>query len=120
MLPDDCKVTTLQHLPLPVTKTVIRSFLGLIGYQRQFLPQFAELAKPLYGMLKSDIDDNLTTVWEDSHTEALSGLKQAVTQAASLRYPDLHSPFHMEVAAGCASIAAVLTQIWEGKYMPIA
>lgn len=41
------KVEAIRNSPRPQTKTQVRSFLGLVGWYRRFIPQFATLATPL-------------------------------------------------------------------------
>ena len=41
------KVHTVRDLPVPLTKTQVKSFLGLAGYYRRFIPNFAAIASPL-------------------------------------------------------------------------
>ena len=38
------KVETLQEYKRPETKTQVRSFLGLTGYYRKFIPNFSSVA----------------------------------------------------------------------------
>ena len=40
-------VTRIRDTPRPTMKKQIRSFMGLAGYYRDFIPNFAELAAPL-------------------------------------------------------------------------
>ena len=40
-------VTKIRDAPRPVTKKQIRSFMGLAGYYREFIANFAALAAPL-------------------------------------------------------------------------
>lgn len=37
------KVSAIRQFPVPVTKKQIRSFLGLIGFNRKLIPQFSNL-----------------------------------------------------------------------------
>ena len=39
--PDNYKVPSIRDFPTPTTKSAVRSFLGLAGYYREFIPQFA-------------------------------------------------------------------------------
>jgi hypothetical protein len=41
------KVSAIRQFPVPVTKKQIRSFLGLIGFNRKFIPQFTDISVPL-------------------------------------------------------------------------
>ena len=45
--PKPDKVKAIQQAERPTTKTHIKSFLGLAGYYRKFVPNFATVAVPL-------------------------------------------------------------------------
>ena len=45
--PEPSKVQAVLHFPTPTDKTGVRAFLGLAGYYRRFIPNFASQAAPL-------------------------------------------------------------------------
>lgn len=45
--PEDVKVKAIRHFTVPRTKKQVRSYLGLAGYYRKFIPQYSALATPL-------------------------------------------------------------------------
>ena len=49
------KVSAIRQFPVPVTKKQIRSFLGLIGFNRKFIPQFSDISVPLSDLTKKNI-----------------------------------------------------------------
>lgn len=49
---DPSKIETVQKWPVPTNVHEIRSFLGLAGYCRRFIPQFSEIASPLTELTK--------------------------------------------------------------------
>ena len=52
MNPD--KVKNVQGLHYPNSKTKVRSILGMVGYYRNFIPNFAGIPSPLFKTLKDD------------------------------------------------------------------
>jgi len=52
--PDPHKIQAINEFPIPRNKTDVKSFLGLDGYYRKFIPQFSKIAKPLNDLLKKD------------------------------------------------------------------
>ncbi|PIK36770.1 hypothetical protein BSL78_26396 [Apostichopus japonicus] len=50
--PEECKVEAIINWPTPLTKTDVRSFLGLTGYYRKLIPDFAQIASPLTDLTK--------------------------------------------------------------------
>src|SRR3569832_2170690 len=50
--PDPDRMRVLLNLPLPKTIKQLQSFLGLAQCFRRFVPKLAEIAEPLYELLK--------------------------------------------------------------------
>ena len=44
MRPEKGKIEAVADFPRPVTKKNVRSFLGLTGYYRKFVPDYATVA----------------------------------------------------------------------------
>lgn len=53
--PDPEKVSAIERLMPPQTRTQLRSFLGLTGYYREFVRGYAKLARPLTVLLQEDV-----------------------------------------------------------------
>jgi hypothetical protein len=49
---DPERVKGIMEIPLPASKKSIQSFFGRINFVRQFIPNFAEIVKPISDMLK--------------------------------------------------------------------
>ncbi|GJQ87669.1 hypothetical protein Trydic_g7802 [Trypoxylus dichotomus] len=50
--PNPDKTSAIKRFPMPKTQTEIKSFLGLFGYYRKFIWDFAKLTKPMTKSLK--------------------------------------------------------------------
>jgi hypothetical protein len=50
---DPSKVNILEWKS-PTSVHQVRSFLGLVGYYRRFIPDFSKIVKPITGLLKND------------------------------------------------------------------
>ena len=46
------KVEAIHSYPIPATKKKVRSFLGLVGWYRKFIPHFAERSAALTNLTK--------------------------------------------------------------------
>ena len=53
--PDPEKIEKVKNFPIPKTLTQLRAALGLFGYYRKFIKDFARHAKPLTMLLKKEI-----------------------------------------------------------------
>jgi hypothetical protein len=108
---DPSKNSSILSWQTPTTITQLRGFLGLTGYYRRFVKQYASICKPLHDSLKKN-----SFVWGDKQQEAFSLLKKSMTTPLVLRLPDFTIPFILESDANAHGLGAVLMQ--EGK--PIA
>ena len=52
--PDPKKIEAIKKLQRPQTKKQVRQVLGLASYYRQFVPNFAATAAPLYTLTKKE------------------------------------------------------------------
>ena len=117
--PDPYKVQVLQNWPsedLRRSPNQIRSFLGLAGYFRRFVPKFPTLAAPLLQRIKTKEQLPWTTQCDKSFQD----IKQALVNATTMRHPDLNRSFHIYTDASDYAYGAVLTQEHEGTLCPIA
>ena len=48
--PDPDKIKTLINWPLPRTVRDVKSFIGFAGYYRRFIPNFAQVSRPLHDL----------------------------------------------------------------------
>ncbi len=51
----DSKINAVKHFPTPQNVENVRSFLGLAGYYRAFVRNFASIVSPLTSLLKTDV-----------------------------------------------------------------
>ena len=108
-------VRAIQELSPPKTLKQLRSFLGAIGYYRDFIPNFGETATPLYGMTKK----NVRFKWNPILNTAWRTLKEALSSDLILIPPDSSKHFYIATDATQNTIAAVLLQKQYGVLRPI-
>jgi hypothetical protein len=94
---------TLEWKP-PTTVHQVRSFLGLAGYYRRFIPDFSKLVKPITSLLKNDTKFN----WSSKCNEAFEQLKVLLTTAPVLAQPDINKPFDVYCDASGSGLGCVL------------
>ena len=115
----EAKVQAIANFPRPTTKKQIRAFLGLAGYYRRFVPQFADKAAALSDCTKKDHPDKIQ--WTAQLDSSFQALKAALTSHPVLRCPDSKLPFVLQTDASAQGIGAVLSQRDnQGEEHPVA
>ena len=111
------KVEAIQNCPRPRTKKEVRSFLGLVGWYRRFVPRFATIATPLTALTCKDQRNPVT--WSDDCETAFRTLKAHLCSSPVLRSPDFNQRFLVQVDASAVGLGAVLAQGDLGEEHPI-
>ncbi|KFV49166.1 hypothetical protein N341_08866, partial [Tyto alba] len=80
--------------PEPQSVRELRSFLGMAGWCRLWIPSYGLIVKPLYDMLRESQE---ILHWTPECRSALETLKKALMAAPALGLPDLTKPFELFV-----------------------
>ena len=100
------KLACIQEMPPPKTPKEVKQFLGLIGYYREFVPRFSDLARPLNALTRKDVSFEWTSVCQES----FELLKTSLMTEPILTYPDPNLPYVLFTDASKYTWACVLTQ----------
>jgi hypothetical protein len=103
---DASKVQEVMDWKPPKTVHQIRSFLGLAGYYRRFIPDFSRIAKSMTELLKKGVK----FVWSEDCEKAFHTLRQHLTTAPVLVQPDNSQPFEVFCDASSTGLGCVLMQ----------
>ena len=135
ILPNPEKVSEVKDWPIPTTAKEVHSILGLASYYRRFIPQFAKWANPLHDLIHPivmtkkharvklpPLAPNLPPFkWTTEHFESFNKLREALTSAPVLAYPNYDKLFILETDASLKGLGAVLSQEDdEGNYHVIS
>jgi hypothetical protein len=103
---DPSKVQEVMDWKPPKSVHQIRSFMGLVGYYRRFIPDFSRIAKPMTELLKKGVK----FVWSEECDQAFHTLRKHLTSAPVLTQPDMSKPFEVFCDASDSGLGCVLMQ----------
>nr|CAH7733080.1 unnamed protein product [Callosobruchus chinensis] len=115
--PNPDKIKAIQNFTIPKTTKQIKGFLGLLGYYRKFIKDFAKITKPLTSRLKKNAIINPN---DPDYVKCFHYCKTLLTNDPILIYPDFSQPFNLTTDASNLAIGAVLSQGKIGSDRPIA
>ena len=107
---DPSKIDAVTSWETPKNADDIRKFLGFTGYYHRFVKDYSKIAKPLNDLLgepkkkrgrpnKNNPPKQPPFVWGTDQQQAFDALKEALTTAPILAYPDFTKPFKLHT--GC-------------------
>ncbi|GFO09680.1 Zinc finger protein [Plakobranchus ocellatus] len=112
----DENVEKVRNAPRPKTKREIRAFLGLVGYYKEFVPNFAAVSTPLSDLVRKG-QPNIVN-WGVSQERAYNSLKVAVISKPVLQLPDVNKRFVLKTDTSNRGLGAALMQENEGTLFP--
>ena len=124
---DPDKVSKVKNWPVPQTPEEVRQFLGFAGYYRKFIFNFSQIARPLIDIMatgkkprgKRKIPPS-SWKWGPAQDTAFEMLKDRLTSAPVLGYPNFSTPFELHTDASLKGLGAVLYQEQDGVKRVIA
>ncbi|MGH0165619.1 UNVERIFIED_CONTAM: hypothetical protein FKN15_049248 [Acipenser sinensis] len=111
------KVQALVETAIPRTKPQVRSLLGLAGYYRRFIPEYATIVNPLVELTKKTAPKIVR--WTGECQGAFDTIKRRLCQAPALISPDFSKEFILQTDASQIGLGAVLSQQVDGVEHPI-
>ena len=114
----DAWVMALRDFARPRTKKDLRAFLGMAGYYRRFIPDFAGRAGPLFNALKKVAPTSL--VWVNIMTSSFTCLISTLCSSNTSWLPREDDHFTLHTEASLQRLGAVLSVIRDGEERPIA
>ena len=99
-------VKSIQDAKVPQDVEEVQKFLGLTGYYRRFVNNYAKIAQPLSDKLKK----GATFAPDPNVDNAVATLKEKLTSPPILAYPDFKKPFILFTDASNQQIAGILSQ----------
>ena len=111
LLTDSVLLAAIWEIPPPKTATEVRSFLGLAGYYRRYVKNFAAVAGPLHALTRKDAVFH----WSADCKTVFDRLKTLLTTSPITAFPDFSQAFRLYTDASTAGLGAILAQVRAGK-----
>jgi len=107
---DPDKIKAVMQIKQPETKKEVRQILGLFGWFRQYLPNYAEVAFPLTELTAKRVPNRVP--WGSAEQTAFENLKSLLQTAVNqpLKIVEWDKPFIMRTDASDIAIAGSLSQ----------
>ena len=121
MRPNPEAVETIMKWERPAPgsnkKKALRGFLGMVGWYRKFICEFAKVAKPLFHLLKDDVEWE----WTDECQKSFTTLRDAIAKGPVLAIADPGKRYVLHTDASEFALGAILQQEDDnGDLHPIA
>jgi len=113
---DPRKKEAVSNFPVPLNAKGVRRFLGMAGYYRKFIRNFAKIAEPLMSLVSL----KGTVVLDESQLKAFEALKRAMTEAPVLELFHSGRETRVEVDSCASGVGAVLSQVVFEAWKPVA
>ena len=136
---DPAKVKAVAALPVPSSYQELSHFLGLSGFYRSLIRDFAKIVSPLHNVMcfspshtaavskkrrgKKSVAEKsrpFSEVWSPECTAAFEHVKSLLLKDPVLAYPDFSKPFVVHVDASYRGLGGVLMQEQDGKLVVIS
>ncbi len=116
ILPSPKKIQAITDTSAPTTKKQVRSFVGLVNYYRDFVPNLTDLIEPLQELAREGTSFEWTTACEES----FSATKRCLSENLKIYIFDPAAPTTVTTDASDVGLGAILSQVQNGKEVPIA
>lgn len=103
---DDSRIKSLKNYPKPTKTKNVKEFLGLTGYYRQFIKNYADIVDPLNNLTRK----NVKFTWCDKCDRSFQTLINYLSEKPILAFPNFDAPFYLSTDASQVGIGAVLSQ----------
>ncbi|MCO5566566.1 hypothetical protein L7F22_020243 [Adiantum nelumboides] len=104
--PNPAKIKAVVKWPIHQSVSKVRGFLGLTGWCRIFIQDYALISKPL--MELTQIDENF--IWMEKRDFAFSKLRNLLAKSSILKLPDFEKTFEVIVDACEKGVGGILRQ----------
>ncbi|MBM6549262.1 reverse transcriptase domain-containing protein [Streptococcus dysgalactiae] len=111
------KVDAIHDYPAPQSYSQLRRFAGLVNFYRRFIPNCANLMRPLTDLLRGG---KRKFTFPDAAQTAFASVKEAIANIALLAHPNPSAHLSLVTDASDSAVGAVLQQLVDDCWQPLA
>ena len=100
------KTEAIKALAPPTSVTELRRFLGMTGYYRNLIPEYARIALPHYDLTH----DGKEWQWSEAEDVAFRRLKEALCSQTVMAHPKVNDPYILYTDACGYALGGILCQ----------
>src|SRR6266542_1648869 len=104
--PNSQNVKKIKNAEVTKNTIELRRFLEMAQYYRQYINRYADVAEPLYDMLK----ESGPAIWGSPQQEAFDIIKNKLATEPIRAHPDFNKPFKLYTDVSDTGLGAVLAQ----------
>ena len=111
------RIKAIHDLPTPKSIRDLRSVLGMANFVRRFVKDYSDLTAPLVELTRKSfvIRTSFKKAWDPAQYAACQKLKDALSEAPVLRFPDFSRDFVVHTDASEQGVVAFLAQPSKGN-----
>lgn len=115
--PSEAHVEAIRNYPVPTDTKAVQRCNGLFSYFRRFVPNYAQVAKPMTDLLRKDVKFE----WSEQCAAAFKHLRDRLTESPVLSIYDPKREIELHCDASSHGFGSVLMQRQDdGKLHPVA
>ena len=114
--PSEEKIAAIRDARPPKDASEVRSFMGLVQYSAEFMPDVASVAKPIQELTRKGV----VFQWGEEQQTAFEELKHLIIQAETLAYFKVACRTRIIADASPVGLGAVLTQQQGGMWRVVS
>lgn len=113
--PGETKIKAVKNFPVPKCVRSVQAFLGLTGYFRKFVKQYATIARPLTNLLKKEVKFHIG----EAEMRAIKELKAVLMQEPVLKIFKQNAETQLHVDASKHGFGGTLMQRHGDTWHPV-
>ena len=111
------RVEAIKEFKRPVRQKDLRSWCGIVAYNRRFLPRAAEVMAPIFDILQTR--GNKRVCWNEKAIAAFEEMKSALCESTLLVHPIMNATLQLFSDASTEAAGGHLQQVFQGNVSTI-